>query len=275
MGNVVSKVSQVDFSGIDFFPGFHGLGQGEMSRVGFISESIDDKDRKILELGGYFLRHFSAIGDVSGEAAALFFNDKAMGQHPAMGNLNRMEAERAQIKRAFKKMGLRPDIAFEHGIGFKGVGKDAHQTLMGFRRTIDREGVIRSFTEAAQVVKTDKVIVMSMSANHGIQSIHPGAQGLKAEIRCGIDQNRESFILEPDRGAQSLIFGICGAAYGAGTTDHGNPLRRACSEKGQTHGRRVNSSGGEASGDFFTTSTRVTGQERHDGKAEEFWDLGI
>jgi len=210
MGDVMGQVREVSASCLDSLPGLDGFSHGQMGRVGFVSEPIQDQDGQILELRGHFLRYLGAIRDVSGQTPAQFFNNETIGWCIAVRNQNRDDTERAQIKRSFKEMRLGPYVALKDRIFVKSVRKDGQKSLVGVRRTMDGKGLDSPIAKSAKIIETDEVVVVGVGADHGIQPMHSGPQGLKPEIRGGIDQAGKITFLKPDRGTEAFVPGIGG-----------------------------------------------------------------
>ena len=79
---------------------------------------------------------------------------------------------------------------------------------------------------------------MAVGVNGGIEAGNGGPEGLGAEIRGGVDNDAEVFILEPSRGAETPIPGVGGSTDPAVAGQHGDTLGSTGAKKGQAHETR-------------------------------------
>ena len=159
--------------------------------------------------------------------------DKACRLHLSMGQLHRNDPGFSQIKCVADDPGIKPEIILP-GLRFvKGIAEGIMQLLHGSRRGIDRHLAILHLAEAPHIIKSHDMIRVGMGEERCIESLHPFPETLKSELGSRIDHEVLIGCLNQNGTAGSGVTRVVGEADRAVATDNGNPLRSACTEKGE------------------------------------------
>lgn len=239
MKGEVGQVGQPGFFGLNVMSHLDGLGDGQVSGVRFIAQPINDEDRNISDEIPDFRGDSRAVWQVDGPGAAIPIQAKAGGGNRTMGNREGDESDGAKLERALNSMGFRADISAVSVVEIEGVIESLMKTREGVGIRIDGNPVPVFHRVSAEVIESGDMIGVAVGVDHRIQPGNGSAKGLGAEVRGGVDDDAEVFILQPNGGAETAVPGIRGGADPALAGEHGNALGSAGAEKSQTHERLV------------------------------------
>ncbi|MEY3481518.1 MAG: hypothetical protein RIQ71_2293 [Verrucomicrobiota bacterium] len=204
----------------------------QMARVGLVAQRVDDEHGNSGDFGDDLRRHMMAVAEVSRQLATAPREDVAVDKYLSVRDLGgrKPDVAHGEGRRDFARIG--PDVISVCVLSVECVVKHASQPAHGMRRRVDRHGTVGQLAKAAQVVKPGNVVGVGVGKNGGIKPFQPVAQGLRAEIGCGVDEQQGCAGFDKNRRAQALVALVGGPAHRAVAGDKGDPLGRARAKEG-------------------------------------------
>ena len=118
----------------------------------------------------------------------------------------------------------------------KDVGEGAANHAKGFFRAVDRERRFLADVERANVVEAEDVVGVAVGEQDGVEAIEADAEGLLAEIGCGVDDDVLAVARKQEGGAQAVIVRIFRGADAAIACERGHAHGGAGAEYGDFYG---------------------------------------
>lgn len=136
------------------------------------------------------------IGEV-GDAAAIALKKKSVGFDGGVFDPKRRDAKHVELHRPVEQDGVGADVSFVACVtGLECPAEHGMQSIHAAGVCINGEAIIAPPTEGAELVKANDVVEVGVGVKDGINMGEIFAQRLLAEVRTGIDKDRESTALD-------------------------------------------------------------------------------
>lgn len=170
-------------SGLEILRDFDGLGDGEVSGVGFFAQPVDDEDGNLADEIADRGRHGGAIGQVSGAGLTGKVETEPGGGDTTMGNEQGGEGERADGKGAGDGMRFRANVGRAADFEIEGIIESFFEAGKGEGIGVDGETVTIFDGVGPKVIESSDVVGMAVGVKDSVEFRNGGAKGLRAKIR--------------------------------------------------------------------------------------------
>jgi hypothetical protein len=109
--------------------------------------------------------------------------------------------------------------AAERGTRVEDVRKDAADYAEGVFGGVDRDGAFLAKIVGTQIVEAQDMVGVAMREDHGVQAIDVCAEGLRAKVGAGVDDDVLAGAGEEERRAEALVAWIERFADGAAAAE--------------------------------------------------------
>lgn len=224
---MMSEVGQVGASGFDIESDFDGLGGGEMSGMGAVTEAINNEDAHPLNLLADLCRHGGTIAQVGKETLFPPREQIAEGRHFSMRDRQGDERKGAKREGTLHRVGSGSNIRGDVLVGIKSVGEHFFERGESCRGAIDGDSISGHLAEPSQVIEPGDMVGMGVGENDRVGAGDLLADTLQPQLRRGIDDKRAEPVIDVNRAAGTGVAGVGGSADRAGTSEKRNALRGA------------------------------------------------
>ena len=178
-------------------------------------------------------RHISTVGKVGKQLSPMPGKDKSRGGEFSMRQVDGNHRSLANLEGARDDLRIEPKVVLPWLRIIEGIPKGPPKTHHRLMRGMNGHRLVLHLAKTPHVIESHDVIGMSMRDESGIQPGDSLPQALNSEFRSCIDHKMSIRSFHEEGCACPLIAGIHGTANRAMTSDHGNALGRARSEKGE------------------------------------------
>ena len=209
---------------LDILGNFDGLGDGEMGGVRIFAEAVDDEGGNFADQISDFLGNSGAVGQIDEAGLVLEVDTESGGGDATVGYGQGSEGEGTERERACDGVRLWADVSGAADFEVEGVVESFFEAGESEGIGVDGDAVSIFHGVGAKVIESCDVVGMAMGVEDRIEVWDGGAEGLRAKIGGGIDDDAEGAFFDPDRGAKSAVAWVGGGADAAGAGEEGNAL---------------------------------------------------
>ena len=132
------------------------------------------------------------------------------------------EARAEQLRRSVQHVGRHLRHSPKGRVAAKDVVEGPADGLNRFAAAVNGDRALLVEIEGSDVVQPQDVVRVGMREQHGIQPRQASAQGLEAEVRCGVNDHVAPSVLHQERRTGAFVARILGKADAAAATNGGH-----------------------------------------------------
>ena len=194
---------------------FQRLAQGQVARMRFVAQGVDDERRYVGDLRDDLGRDVVAIAEVGGQLPSAAGKNVSVDEHLAVRHFGRGQFDVTHGEGPGNLAGIGTDVIPEGMLSVEGVIEHAPQVGHGARRGVNRHGAVGHFAKTPQVVETGHVVGMRVGEDRGVDAAQSVAQRLGAQVGSGVDKQDGFTGFDQDGRPQAPVTLVVGPANAA------------------------------------------------------------